>query len=105
MDSSVRRRNSQVQNNFRLERSAVGRLNLREDAYGSDTIQPRATARTSAADLGSAPDAVNSARERLGDTNGTAVSGGHRGGTATRRRIRRTGIAARRTAAPQPQAE
>src|SRR6476619_328406 len=38
-------------------------------------------------------------------TNGTAVSGGRRGGTATRRRIRTTSIAARRTAAPQPQAE
>jgi len=49
MDSSVRRRNSHVQNNFRLERSAVVRLNLREDAYGSDTIQPRATAQTSPA--------------------------------------------------------
>src|SRR4029077_4232287 len=37
-------------------------------------------------------------------TNGTAVSGGRRGGTATRRRIRRTGLAVRRTAAPRPPA-
>src|SRR6476646_8660179 len=38
-------------------------------------------------------------------TTGTAVSGGHHGGTATRRRIRKTGLAAGRTAAPQPQAQ